>query len=291
MPVYQGMWCKSVASCVSGLRTFARPVLLAALALLCGSYPACAADEPAGQEAIAQPAASDSGAEPEAKASPWYFFTGNINNQPRLHRAKKLIDQQINQPFRLIAPTFDDVKTFADQRDEFMIWTPYVGVGRKLSLRWDAFFQIGYSAGDVQTDANNTSLFLLPLHTDVTEKRSSFFTGLGLAFYPVGMPEMRKYNSVAERLKNARPFLVSTISWNYLTFEARIRAGIKPFGDFIKIDEKDHWSPFSSGLALGLDIPLSDTSAFSMNVQYNQFFEESDDFSGLGFNFYWKKSF
>ena len=239
----------------------------------------------------AAPAAKDGAANAEAGERLWYFFTGNSNNHPRLHKAQQQIDEQINQPFRLIAPCFDDVKTFADQAQDFMIWTPYIGVGRKLSTHFDLFAQAGYSAGSVRTKANDTSLLLLPFHTDVQEKRSSFFAGLGLAWFPWGFVELQKYDSIGSRLANTRPYLVNTYSWNRLTFEGNVKSGLWPLPSLIHVNQKEHWSLFSTGIGAGADIPLSASSALSMNLQYTFFLSEGEDFSGPGFNMHWKKFF
>ncbi len=246
------------------------------------------AEEPAKE---ADSAAKEEAARPAESKGPWYFFLGNVNNHPRLANAQEQIHQQIDVPFRLIAPDFKDVRTFADQRDELMIWTPFVGVGRKLSTHWDAFFQVGYSKGKVRTRETDLSLLLLPFHMDMTEYRSSFFAGLGLGYFPLGLPELRKYDGFVDRLKSAKPFLVGTASWNYLTFEAKVKAGLVPIGNFIRIDQKDNWSPFSTGIGAGVDIPLTKSLVTSMNVQYTFFLDQGDDFSGPGISMYWKKFF
>jgi len=246
---------------------------------------------------MAAPAAADDAkANPEVAGktdtpSPWYFFLGNINNQPRMKAADRMTDNMLNKPFQTLAPGLEDVRTFSDQRDEFMIWTPYIGVGRKLSPHWDLFYQAGFSKGSVRSNQTEPSLLLLPLHLDVTIYRSSFFTGLGLAYYPWRLPELRAYASWRERFKHARPFIVTTLNYNYLTYEAKVKAGPRPLDHLIHTTQKDEWSPFSSGVAVGLDIPLSESTALAVNTQYNMFWDQGSDFSGLGFNIYWKKSF
>ncbi len=224
-------------------------------------------------------------------AKRWYLIIGSGNNHPRLKSASKQIDTQVNQTLRLAAPGFDDVRTLADQRDEFGIWTPYLGIGRTLSSHWDLFFQSGYSAGGVRTDTSDTSIILLPLHTDVRFDRSSFFAGLGLGYYPFGMTERRKYESIGDRLKSAKPFVVSTLNWNYLTFDADVRVGLGPFQELFRIKLDEKWSSWSTGLSLGVDVPVTKNTVFAMNAQYNHFFTNSDDFSGPSANFYWKYYF
>jgi hypothetical protein len=241
--------------------------------------------------AKAEPAKAESAKE-DCGAGPWYFFSGSVNNHPRLREAQKQMRRQIDGPFGVIAPGFRPVRTFADQRDEMMISTPYVGVGRKLSKCFDLFYQIGFSAGQINTRETRTSILLLPFHADVNEKRSSFFTGPGVTYFPLGMAELRKYHSFCERLRGARPFVVGTLNYNYLTFKADIKAGFQPFGNFL-VQRKDYryWNIMSSGIGFGVDIPFSARTVISMNAQYTFFWSESNDFSGPGFSFMTKYFF
>ncbi|HIJ66011.1 MAG TPA: hypothetical protein HPP77_08670 [Candidatus Hydrogenedentes bacterium] len=221
----------------------------------------------------------------------WYFYTGNVNVHPRLDDAEKEIDRMINRRFRLFAPGFDDIRTFSDQRDDMMIWNGLIGVGRTLSRHWDFFFQAGYAAGKVRTEATDLSIFLIPLQTDITLERSSAFVGPGLAFYPRGMSRRAKYDSFAGRLKQAKPFVATTLAFNYLTFDADVKAGFVPLGGLIRQKESRRWRPWNAGLSLGADIPLTKKTVLSTNAQYSFFFDEGGDFSGPAFNFYCKRFF
>ncbi|HQM99510.1 MAG TPA: hypothetical protein PLL36_00450 [Candidatus Hydrogenedentes bacterium] len=135
---------------------------------------------------VEQPHDEDPPAAAAEKERDWYLSIGSSNSYPRMKDAEARIDNEVNRMFRLVAPGFEDVKTFSDQRDDLMIWTPFLSVGRKLSEHLAAFAQVGYTAGSVHTKGTNASLLLLPLHTDVTFKRSSFFAGLGVEWYPWG---------------------------------------------------------------------------------------------------------
>ncbi|MBN2308620.1 MAG: hypothetical protein JXR94_06590 [Candidatus Hydrogenedentes bacterium] len=234
----------------------------------------------------------DSGGAPAADTSRWYVMFGSTNNHPRLDDAQKQIDSEINRTFRFLAPGFDDVKTFGDQRDDLLIWTPYMGVGCVLSKRWDVFVQGGFSSGKVCTRATDPSiLFLLPLHTDVEIKRQSFFIGAGVAFFPFGVVERHEFDSLKERLKGTRPFVATTLHWNYLSFDAKVKAGLPPIGTLSEIKQSESWNPWSAGVAVGLDMPVTRHSVLSMNVQQNYFFDQGDDFSGPGISLSWKRFF
>lgn len=249
---------------------------LATLALYVASAPAwCEVDSET-------PAEEDSG---------WYFFNGNSNNHPRLNTASSEIDANINQTLRLILPAFDDVTTFSDQRDDFMIMTPFIGVGKVLSPKWDAFFQTGYSAGKVRTEATDFSILLIPFHTDVELERSTFFASLGLIHFPCGMAERAKGRTIGKRFRQAKPYVGGTLNWNYLTFDARIKAGPVPLTNIIRFNQTRHWRPWSVGFLAGLDIPMTRRGVLSINAQYTAFIDYGDDFSGPTFNVFWKRFF
>jgi hypothetical protein len=227
----------------------------------------------------------------EESCSPWYFFSGNTNNHPRLKTADALVRHQIDAPFSLISPDFNSVRTFSDQANEFMIWSPLIGIGRLLNNHFDLFLQTGYAAGVVRTRQTHPSMLLLPFHSDIRIYRSSFFIGPGLAYFPFGVAELRKYHGIKERLCAARPYVVQTMHWNNMTYKAKVKAGFRPFNDFIKQEQQDAWSPFSTGTGLGVDIPVTRRSVFSANIQYNFFFHQADDFSGPGISFLYKTHF
>jgi hypothetical protein len=245
------------------------------------------------QCAWAEDAASKAGPKQSAddEVSRWYVLVGSVNNQPRLDDAARQIDREINRTFKLLAPGFDDVKTFEDQRDDFLIWTPYVGVGRVLSKRWDVFFQAGYAEGDIRTRQTNLTRILVPLHTDIEFHRSSFFIGPGVAFYPMGVIEHETRDSIKDRLKSAKPFAAATFNYNYLGFDAEVKAGLPGLGSLMKQKQKERWEIWSTGATLGMDIPLTKRSSLSLNGQYNFFLDHGDDFSGPAFNIYWKRFF
>ena len=223
--------------------------------------------------------------------SQWFWFVGMVNNHPRLGDAEKMIDKQINQTFRLVAPGYNDVMTFKDEADAMLVWTPFFGLGRKLSLRWDVFLQTGYTAGSVRTKTTDTSLLLVPLKTDVQFKRSSFYAGIGTDFFPWGRVESRSYYSLADRLQNIKPFFAAGLNWNYLTANTKVQAGLWPFENLMETQRNDRWNSFSVSVLLGIDIPLNPRNSLTLNGAYNHFFKYTKDFSGPSFSVYLKHSF
>ena len=221
----------------------------------------------------------------------WYIFYGNMTTYPRFDNASKTIDRQINKTFRLLAPGFDDVKTFSDQRDELMLHSPFFGVVKVLDDKWDVFWQIGYTAGKVRTKSSDMSLALIPLLTDVELKRASLFTGFGSHWHPWGAAEMRKYDSMLERIKATKWFFASSVNFNYLFFEADIKAGPWPFGSLLNLKQTQHWRVWNISTLVGFDVPLSKRTLFSFNVNYNHFIDYGGDFSGPSVSSYFKTFF
>jgi len=223
--------------------------------------------------------------------SNWYFFNGNTNSYPRLDSAAKQIDREINGSLRLLAPTFEDVETFEDQRDNMGIWTPVIGVGKLLSDKWDVFAQTGYSAGKVVTRATVPSLLVLPLHSDVEIQRTTFFAGVGAAWFPFGVVEMDKYDGLRERLRETKPYLVSTLHCNNMGYKAKVKAGPRPIGNFVNTVEEESWWIGSSAIGAGIDVPATRRDIVSFNVQYTFFYDHGDDFNGPSMTFNWKHFF
>ena len=212
----------------------------------------------------------------------WFVMFGNTNNHPALRDASRTIDRQLNLPFRLIAPGFDDIRTFKDQADDFGIWSPMVGIGRNLNEYWDVFLQVGYSRWTIPTRQTNVSIFLLPLHTDIQLTRSNFFVGGGATYFPWRMPELRSYDTIGERLRNSKPYAGVFVLYNHLTFDARIRARPLPLPRIVNREESGRWNDVSIGAQLGVETPLTERTTVSFNVQYNYFVNNHRDFSGPG---------
>ena len=221
----------------------------------------------------------------------WCFFAGNMTNFPRLKDASDRVDREVNKTLRLIAPGFDDVKSFGDQRDDVMIHTPFLGFGRILNDYFDVFLQAGYTRGVVETKATDWSLLLVPLRTNVTFERSSFFLGLGTHWHPWGRPVLMKYDGWKARVRGTKPFFATSVNWNYLTFDADVKGAFFPLGNILHIEQSDIFKVWSWSALVGVDMPLTKHTCFSYNVNYNTFFRYGDDFSGPSMSVYMKYLF
>ena len=222
--------------------------------------------------------------------SPWFLVLGFSNAHPRI-QSEQLIDRYFDPIISSLAPTYDEITTVGDLRDDFLLWVPYLGVGRILSDKWAAFAQVGYAAGKVRTEADDRSLLFLPMHTDFEIKRAALYGGVGLDYFPFGMPELREYHGVMERLRAAKPNIGTRLTWTNATYEAKVKVGFKPFDNILNYKEDDEWLLPSASANIGVDVPLSKRSQVSFNASYNRFNEERQDFEGPSYTIIWKRFF
>lgn len=238
------------------------------------------------------PVAASEQAEEDVPAEPlrWHVLAAAVNTYPRLE-SERLVDRFFNRPMRLLAPGFSDVRTFNDVSDDGLMWPPHLGVGRVMGDRWDVFFEAGYSAGKVRTKATDPSLLLLPLHTDFEILRQALYAGVGADYYPWRTVTLGEYHGVAERLRAARPFLGSRLTWTWARYSAKAKVGFEPFGTLVQVRLADEWVIPSVNVCIGADIPLTPKSLATVNAGYNFFKERGYDFEGPAFTLGWKYFF
>ena len=228
-------------------------------------------------------------AEEEAEASRWHVFMALVNSYPRLE-SEKLIDDLLEPMVKVIAPGFDDFYTVGDLRDQGLVLPPHIGIGYKLSDYWGIFIQGGYSSGKVRTDEDDTSIFLLPFHTDLEIKRGAAYLGVGLDYYPWKQPERRHFENWGQRLKAARPTLGIRYTWTYATYAAKVRLQLRPFPN-LGIRLEDAWLVPSINLNVGLEVPVNEHNILFGNAGYAFFDKQRQDFEGPAFTLGWKFMF
>ena len=220
----------------------------------------------------------------------WFSLLTLANAYPALE-SERLIDQFFNTPMRILAPDFDDVTTFGDLRDWSLLWTPSIGLGYVISDHLAAFLAVGYGAGPVRTKADNTSIFLLPLHTDLELKRAAFIVIPGLDIFPFGMVEQREYRGLKDRLGAAKPMVGLRLPWTYASYEADVKFGFKPFGNLVSIEQSDAWAIWSVNVNLGVDVPVDKRNQINFNFGHSFFAERNYDFGGPTWSVSWKRLF
>ncbi|MBI2423655.1 MAG: hypothetical protein HYV27_12570 [Candidatus Hydrogenedentes bacterium] len=222
--------------------------------------------------------------------SRWFILLAGVNVYPKLE-SERLIREYFDPAMKLLSPGYDRVTIISDLRDRHLLWPPHFGVGYTLGKHFSAFVQGGYSAGKVRTEQNDPSIILLPLHTDFEIKRGAGFVGLGLDYFPLGMPRKQHYEGWLERLQAARPSLGVRATWTHAFFTAKVKVGFQPVIPLVSLRLKDSWDLWSVNFNGGLDVPLTQRSVFTMNGGYNFFEGETGDFNSASFTFGWKYYF
>lgn len=280
-----------VRRCAAGAKTvrFRNTKSMLVVLLTAGVW-LTSASAAAGQNTPARDVSAPDSSSTSEQMSPWFFLLGFSNAHPAI-QSEQLIDRYFDPIISSLAPTYDEVTTVGDLRDDFLLWVPYVGVGRILSEKWSAFAQVGYAGGKVRTEADDRSLLFLPMHTDFEIKRAALYGGVGLDYFPFGMPELREYHGVTERLRAAKPNIGTRLTWTNATYEAKVKVGFKPFDNFLNYKEDDEWLLPSVSANIGVDVPLNKRSQISLNASYNRFDDERDDFEGPSYTIIWKRYF
>ena len=222
--------------------------------------------------------------------SPWFLVFSMLNVYPKLE-SEELIRQYLNPGMRLIAPEFQNVRTPGDLRDEHLLWTPEIGIGRTLSPRWAANIYLGYSEGTIRTKATNPSIFGAPLKTDFEIYRSAAYFGLSANFFPWGMPERRDYSGLSDRLQNSKVNLGFRLTHSYAGYKVKVKAAFGEHPDFLDLKLKDNWWVTSFNPNIGADIPINKHNDLILNAGYSFAFTKGYDFDGAGFTIGWKHYF
>ncbi len=221
----------------------------------------------------------------------WFILPGLVNVYPKLER-ERLIKELFDPLVGFMAPGYSGSKTFTDMRDDGLLWPPQLAVGRVLSDKFALSIHGGYSAGTVRTRKSNPSLLLgVPLHTRVKIRRYAAFVGLDLDYYPLGMVEMKRYESWGSRLGAAKPTLGARITWTWAGYDAQIGLGLGLARRVFNLHLHEDWALPSLTLVAGLDIPLNRRSVLILNGGYTFFKDQRQDFNGPAFTIGWRFMF
>ncbi len=220
----------------------------------------------------------------------WFIYLQMVNAYPRLER-EKYIGDIFDPIMHALAPGYNDVATVQGLRDSNLLWVPQFGAGKVVSEHWVVYFQAGWTAGKVRTKANDTSIFLLPLHTDLEIKRGAASVSFGANFYPLGVVKLRHYETLRDRVESAKFFVGLDMTWTYAMFRAKAKVGFRPLPNLINLTLSDSWYLPSLNPHFGFEIPLNDRNSLASAAGYNVFFDEKQDFEGVSFTFNWNHFF
>lgn len=224
------------------------------------------------------------------KTSKWFILPAMINVYPKL-KSEDPIYQFFDPAMRMFAPGFDNVRTVGTLRDEGILWTPDFSIGRVLSRHWAAYVHLGYNGGKVRTKEDDTSIFLVPLHTDFEIFRSAAYIGLCADWFPWGMPDHQKeFHGFWDHIAQAKPSVGLRLTENFAGFKAKAKAEF-PLYRFVTVELKDEWRVTSFNANIGVDIPIDNDDALVLNAGYNFAFSRSFDFDAAAYTIGWKRYF
>lgn len=245
-------------------------VILSALACLAA---------PAAPEEITPPSPIEVEEPVRLPPQKWYYFMAAVNVYPKLE-SEEIIGDLVEPLLGFLAPGHGGIDTISELRDDHLLWPPHVGLGYNLNDKWSVFVEAGYTAGKVRTRDDTRSLLLVPLHTDFEIFRSALFGGVGVDYFPWGMPEQREYDGLRDRLTSIRPFLGTRVTWTYATYRVKAKFGVHPLPNLVNIELSDAWVLPSATFVGGFDLPLSKDTTLTVNAGYNYFQDQEFDFEG-----------
>lgn len=220
----------------------------------------------------------------------WFIHAGVVNAYPYM-KSEALIRRYYDPIMKGIAPGHDKVNTVGDLRDAHLLLPPQIGWGVNLSKRWSFSMQGGWAAGTVRTQQDNKSiLFLAPWHEDFKIRRGAYYLGAGFDFFPFGMCEQRDYKGFVDRFKGIRPFIGESVTITDASYHAHAQLGIKGLPN-IGVQLEDRWVLPNLNIHLGLDFPINERGAISVNAGFNRFWEQTNDFQGWAISWEYKYLF
>lgn len=245
---------------------------------------------PAAPEEIAPPAPIETEEPVGVVPRKWYFFVAAVNVYPKLE-SEEIVGDLVEPLLDVLAPGHEGIDTISELRDNHLLWPPHLGLGYNVNDHWSVFFEAGYTEGKVRTRDDTPSLLLVPLHTDFEIFRSALFGGVGVDYFPWGMPEQREYEGIGDRLSSIRPFLGTRFTWTYATYRVKAKFGVHPLPNLVNIELSDAWLLPSATLVGGFDLPLSKDTTLTVNAGYNHFWDQEFDFEGGLLTVQWRRYF
>ncbi len=224
----------------------------------------------------------------EEENSPWFWFVSLVNPYPKME-SEKPIKEYFDPIMRSLAPEQKPVKTVSDFRDKHLIWAPHIGIGYKINSKWTVTAQGGGEGGKIRTKQTHPSILLMPLHTDFEIKRTAFYAGCGVHFSPWGSPPHKDFENWKERLKSTRPYLSTSITYTYATYDAKVKAKFLPVLSLVDLNLSDEWHTVSLDTNIGFEIPLNRRDELVFSFGYSKFARLQEDFDSFTFTVEFKR--
>jgi hypothetical protein len=202
------------------------------------------------------------------KGPHWYFGMGGTNYHPQLRESEGQIKRELNDLFGWL-PRWEKPTTFADWRDNFMLWDLVAGFGRDLSPKTTLMVWFGGATGSI-TSREHYGL----LATKINFKRTSLFLAPELFYFPLGKIDYesvegtRGFQRVRAALAGAKPYLSFVAGYTFVRAEADVKFKMPVLGTLLRQQQCDDHRMYTLSPRVGLDIPVGKNTSIAPVLIY-----------------------
>lgn len=202
-------------------------------------------------------------AEEEPYRRHWYFGMGGTNYHPKLRESEGQIDRQLNDIFGIF-PGWEEPTTFADWRDDFMLWDIVGGIGRDLTPKTTLMVWFGGAMGSI-TSREHYGL----LSTKINFKRTSLFVAPEIFYYPFGkidygcVEDTRGFQRVRAALAGAKPYLSLVTGYSFIRAEADVKFKARVLGTLLRQQQCEDHDMATFSPRIGLEIPIGENTSLA----------------------------
>lgn len=216
----------------------------------------------------------------------WYVGVGGTNYHPRLRESEDQIKRELNNLFDWM-PCWKKPKTFADWRDDFMLWDFVAGFGRDLTPKTNWMIWFGGAMGSM-TSRERYGL----ISTKINFKRSSIFVAPELFYYPWGKIDHSSVEGthgvqrVRAAIANAKPYFSFISGFTFVKAEADVKFKAPLFGTLFRQEQSEDHYMYTLSPRVGLTMPIGKNT--SINPVFIYLFngpKHSTEYNGWALSF------
>lgn len=268
------------------------------LAWVCVSISVCvgcgwASEEQNNREPDRLSLSSDESASEEAVYEKhWYMGVGGTNYHPRLRESEGQIKRELNGLFDWM-PCWEKPETFADWRDDFMLWDFVAGFGRDLTPKTNWMVWFGGATGSM-TSRERYGL----ISTKINFKRSSLFLAPELFYYPLGKIDYESvegthgFQRIRAAIANTKPYLSFVTGFTFVKAEADVKFKAPVLGILFRQEQSEDHYMYTVSPRAGLTIPVGRNT--SINPVFIYLFNgpnHSTEYNGWALSFTVRRRF
>ncbi len=216
----------------------------------------------------------------------WYMGVGGTNYHPRLRESEGQIKRELNDLFDWM-PWWKKPTTFADWRDNFMVWDFVAGFGRDLTLKTNWMLWFGGATGSMTSREHYG-----PIFSKINFKRSSLFLAPELFYYPMGKVDYdsvegaRGFQRVRAAIANTKPYLSLVVGGTFVKAEADVKFKAPLLGTLFRQEQSEDHYMYTVSPRAGLTMPIGKNT--SLNPVFIYLFNgpnHSTEYNGWAFSF------